>query len=216
MLSKLFHDVTSRSSSPASAVAQGPGPPRSWADIARRSGSMVISIATTPFSFEGANRRNIAMKGLRRLREASNSLLVLDNDRLLQMVENLPVDQGLAIIDQLISELIKGTVDILTVPSLINLDFADLRTIMEHGGVSTILYGENADPDGVVRDAINSPLLDVDIRGGTGALIHISGGSNLTMRRANKIVSSITKVLDEDATVKFGVRVDEGMEGTSA
>ena len=84
---------------------------------------------------------------------------------------------------------------------------------MEHGGVSTILYGENADPDGVVRDAINSPLLDVDIRGGTGALVHISGGSNLTMRRANKIVSSITKVLDEDATVKFGVRVDEGMEG---
>ena len=107
---------------------------------------------------------------------------------------------------QLTSELIEGTVDILTVPSLINLDFADLRTIMEHGGVSTILYGENADPDGVVRDAINSPLLDVDIRGGTGALIHISGGSNLTMRRANKIVSSITKVLDEDATVKFGGR----------
>lgn len=183
------------------------------ADVARRCGSMVISIATTPFSFEGANRRNIAMKGLKRLREASNSLLVLDNDRLLEIVENLPVDQGLAIIDQLISELIKGTVDILTTPSLINLDFADLKTIMEQGGVSTILYGENADPEGVVRDAINSPLLDVDIKGGTGAIIHISGGKNLTMRRANKIVSSITKMLDDEATVKFGVRVEEEMEG---
>jgi cell division protein FtsZ len=184
------------------------------ADIARRSGSMVISIATTPFSFEGTNRRNIALKGLKRLREASNSLLVLDNDRLLHMVENLPVDQGLAIIDQLISELIKGTVDALTTPSLINLDFADLRTIMEQGGVSTILYGENADPEAVVRDALENPLLDVDIHGGTGALIHITGGSNLTLRRANRIVASITKVLDEGATVKFGVRVEEEIEGS--
>lgn len=213
MLSKLFHGVDLTFIVTGLGGGTGTGSSPVVADIARRCGSMVISIATTPFSFEGTNRRNIAMKGLKRLRESSNSVLVLDNDRLLHMVENLPVDQGLAIIDQLISELIKGVVDILTTPSLINLDFADLRTIMEQGGVSTILYGENADPEAVVRDAINNPLLDVDIHGGTGAIIHITGGSNLTMRRANRIVSSITKVLDEEATVKFGVRVEEEMEG---
>ena len=213
VLSKVFQGVDLAFIVTGLGGGTGTGASPVVADIARRSGSMVISIATTPFSFEGSNRRNIALKGLRRLRESSNSVLVLDNDRLLHMVENLPVDQGLAIIDQLISELIKGTVDILTTPSLINLDFADLRTIMEQGGISTILYGENADPEAVVRDAISNPLLDVDIHGGTWAIIHISGGSNLTMRRANRIVSSITKVLDEDATVKFGVRVEEEMEG---
>ncbi|MCX6650078.1 MAG: cell division protein FtsZ [Methanomassiliicoccales archaeon] len=213
MLSKIFQGVDLTFIITGLGGGTGTGASPVVADIARRSGSMVISIATTPFSFEGAGRRNIAMKGLKRLRESSNSLLVLDNDRLLGMVDNLPVEQGLGIIDQLISELIKGTVDALTTPSLINLDFADLRTIMEQGGVSTILYGENADPEAVVRDAIENPLLDVDIKGGTGALIHIAGGNNLTLRRANRIVASITKVLDDEATVKFGVRVEEEMEG---
>ncbi|MBN1109886.1 MAG: cell division protein FtsZ [Methanomassiliicoccales archaeon] len=214
MLSRIFQGVDLTFIITGLGGGTGTGASPVMADIARRCGSMVISIATTPFSFEGNHRRNVALKGLKRLRESSNSLLVLDNDRLLHMVDNLPVDQGLAIIDQLISELIKGTVDALTTPSLINLDFADLRTIMEQGGVSTILYGENADPEAVVRDALENPLLDVDIHGGTGALIHITGGSNLTMRRANRIVASITKVLDDEATVKFGVRVEEEMEGS--
>ncbi|HUT28113.1 MAG TPA: cell division protein FtsZ [Methanomassiliicoccales archaeon] len=213
LLSKIFQGVDLTFIITGLGGGTGTGASPVVADIARRCGSMVITIATTPFSFEGATRRNIALKGLKRLRDASNSMLVLDNDRLLHMVENIPVDQGLAVIDQLISELIKGTVDVLTLPSLINLDFADLRTIMEQGGVSTILYGENADPEAVVREAIENPLLDVDIRGGTGALIHIAGGSGLTMRRANRIIASITKVLDEDATIKFGVRMEEEMEG---
>ncbi|MDD1771333.1 MAG: cell division protein FtsZ [Methanomassiliicoccales archaeon] len=214
MLSKVFKDADLTFIITGLGGGTGTGASPVVADIARRSGSMVISVATTPFSFEGSTRRNIAIKGLKRLREASNSLLVIDNDHMLHMVENLPVDQGLAVIDQLISELIKGVVDILTAPSLINLDFADLRTVMEEGGVSTILYGENADPDAVVRDALNNPLLDVDIRGGTGALVHITGGSNLTLKRANRIIASITKILDEGANVKFGVRVDEEMQDT--
>jgi len=111
--------------------------------------------------------------------------------------------------DALVSELIKGLVDALTKPSLINLDFADLRTIIKHGGISTLLYAENADPEGVVQDAIQNPLLDVDIKGGTGALIHISGGSKLTLRRVHRIVEGLTKELDVDANVKFGVRTVE-------
>jgi cell division protein FtsZ len=179
------------------------------AETAKRNGAMVISIATLPFKFEGGMRRNSAMKGLRKLREHSDTLLLLDNNRLVDMVGNIPFNQALGVMDQLISELIRGLVDALNKPSLINLDFNDLRTVIKHGGVSTIIYGENADPEGVVRDAIQNPLLDVEITGGTGALVHISGGYNLTLKRAYKVLEGITENLDGDANVKFGVRIAE-------
>jgi cell division protein FtsZ len=179
------------------------------AEFAQKAGSIVISIATMPFKMESGTRRRNAMMGLKRLNEYSNTVLVLDNNRLMQMVDNLPMNQALGVMDALVSELIKGLVDALTKPSLINLDFADLRTIIKHGGISTLLYAENADPEGVVQDAIQNPLLDVDIKGGTGALIHISGGSKLTLRRVHRIVEGLTKELDVDANVKFGVRTVE-------
>jgi cell division protein FtsZ len=184
------------------------------AETARRNGAVVISIATLPFHIEGGMRRNAAMKGLRRLRENSDTLLILDNNRLVEMVGNIPFNQALGVMDQLISELIRGLVDALIKPSLINLDFADLRTIIQQGGVSTIIYGENADPEGVVRDAINNPLLDVDIGGGSGALIHISGGRSLTLKRAHRVCEGITSHLDPDANIKFGIRVNDESEGT--
>jgi cell division protein FtsZ len=179
------------------------------AEFAQKAGSIVISIATMPFNIESGTRRRNAMIGLRRLSEHSNTVLVLDNNRLMQMVDNLPMNQALGVMDALVSELIKGLVDALTKPSLINLDFADLRTIIKNGGISTLLYAENADPEGVVRDAVQNPLLDIDIKGGTGALIHISGGSSLTLRRVHRIVQGLTEQLDVDANVKFGVRTED-------
>jgi cell division protein FtsZ len=179
------------------------------AEYARKAGSIVISIATMPFNIESGTRRRNAMIGLKRLSVHSNTVLVLDNNRLMQMVDNLPMNQALGVMDALVSELIKGLVDALTKPSLINLDFADLRTIIKNGGISTLLYAENADPEGVVRDAVQNPLLDIDIKGGTGALIHISGGSSLTLRRVHRIVQGLTEQLDVDANVKFGVRTED-------
>ncbi|HSV42035.1 MAG TPA: cell division protein FtsZ, partial [Methanomassiliicoccales archaeon] len=181
---------------------------------ARIHGSVVISIATLPFRSEGGKRYNSAVKGLRRLRQHSDTLIILDNNRLIEMVGNVPFNQALGVMDQLISELIRGLVDALIKPSLINLDYADLRTMIMNGGMSTIIYGENADPEAVVRDAIDNPLLDVDIAGGTGALIHLSGGRNLTLKRAHRVFEGITKTLDPDANIKFGVRVDDENEGT--
>ena len=113
---------------------------------AKRKGSLVISMATTPFEFERGERMEIALKGIKKLNENSDMLLLLDNNRLASMVNNLPMAQGLAVMDQLISEVIKGLVEAITVPSLVNLDFADLKTIMRCKGVSTILYGESTDP----------------------------------------------------------------------
>jgi cell division protein FtsZ len=175
---------------------------------------VVVSIATMPFRAEGGRKHGTAMKGLRRLRENSDTLLILDNNRLLNIVGNIPFNQALGVMDHLIAELIRGLVDALTKPSLINLDFADLRSVILNGGVSTIIYGENADPEGVVRDAISNPLLEVDITGGTGALIHLSGGTNLSLRRAHRVFEGITQHLDPDANIKFGVRVSEDCEET--
>lgn len=183
------------------------------ADVARRCGSLVVSIATTPFEMEG-NRNRTAIHGLRSLRSASDTCLVLDNNRLLDMVSNLPFPQALSIMDELISEMVKGTVDAITENSLINLDFADLKTIVRQGGISTVLYGENADPDGVVKDALSNPLLDVPIGGATGALVHITGGTNLTLKRLNKVMKILTANLDPDAKVIFGARMDDKFEGS--
>ncbi|QLH74821.1 MAG: cell division protein FtsZ [Methanomassiliicoccales archaeon] len=184
------------------------------AETAKRNGAVVISIATLPFHIEGGVRKSNALKGLRRLSESSDTLLVLDNNRLIEICGNIPFNQALGVMDQLIAELIRGIVDALTKPSLINLDFADLKTVISHGGVSTILYAENADPDGVVNDAINNPLLDIDIKGGTGALVHLSGGSTLTLRKAYKVFQGITGHLDPDANIKFGVRIEDDNEST--
>jgi cell division protein FtsZ len=183
------------------------------ADIAKRQGSMVITIATTPFEMEGSRNR-VAIRGIRALKGVSDTTLLLDNNRLMDMVSNLPFHQALAVMDELISEMIKGTVEAITEPSLINLDFADLKTIIKQGGISTVLYGENSDPEGVVRDALNNPLLDLPIRGATGAMVHITGGSNLSLKRMHKVMQGITSQLDPEARVIFGARMDEKFEGS--
>jgi cell division protein FtsZ len=182
------------------------------AETARRYGSVVISIATTPFDFEKA-RKEHAARGIRRLESVSDTLMLLDNNRLLDMVPNLPIEQAFGVMDQLISEVVKGLIEAITEPSLINLDFADLKTIMSHGGISTVLYGENSDPESVVRDTLDNPLLDVDYKGATGALIHVTGGRNLTLKKATKVVEGMTESLDPDANVIFGARIDDDCEG---
>ena len=182
------------------------------AEVAQRLGSVVIVIATTPFEVE-RGRPKVALRGLRELRGVCDSILLLDNNRLLDMVSNLPVQKAFAVMDELISEMVKGMVEAITKPSLINLDFNDLRTVLGHGGISTVLYGENADPESVVRDALGNPLLEVDITGARGAMVHITGGENLTLKRVNKIMERINSYMDDDARVIFGAKVDPNFEG---
>ncbi len=175
---------------------------------ARKQGSLVISMATTPFEFERGRRMEAARKGIRKLNESSDMMLLLDNNRLIDMVNHLPMEQGFGVMDQLISEMIKGLVEAVTLPSLVNLDFADLRTIMRHKGVSTILYGESTDPDGAVREALSNPLLEIDYEGATGALIHVTGGDRLSVKKATRVLTGMSEQLDLQAQVIFGARVD--------
>ncbi len=184
------------------------------AQLARRSGSVVVAIATTPFTVE-RSRITKAKIGLNRLRRSTDSVIILDNNRLLEIVPNLPVEQAFSLMDQLISEVIKGLTETITMPSLINLDFADVRAIMCAGGTSTMLYGENAadDPDMVVLETLNNPLLDIDFTGANGALIHITSGPGLSLRTTHEVVQGITNSLNDDANVIFGARVDKEYEG---
>src|SRR5437899_1781189 len=184
------------------------------AELAQAAGSVVISLATTPFRAE-RGRMNNARAGIQRLQSCSDSLIVLDNNRLLDLVPNLPVEQAFAVMDHLIGEVVKGITESITVPSLINLDFSDVRTILQSGGTSTVSCGENAedDVDRVVSDTLDNPLLDVDYRGANGALIHISAGPGLRLRTANAVVEGLTAGIRPDANVIFGVRVDRKYEG---
>jgi cell division protein FtsZ len=184
------------------------------AELAQAAGSVVITLATTPFRAERGRMLN-ARAGIQRLRDRTDSLILLDNNRLLDLVPNLPVEQAFAVMDHLIGEVIKGITESVTLPSLINLDFSDVRTILQSGGTSTVFYGENSEDDTkrVVADTLNNPLLEVDYRGASGALIHISAGPGLRLRTAHEVVEGLTAAMRPDANVIFGVRVDRKYNG---
>ena len=185
------------------------------AEEAKRSGALVVAIVTTPFSVERRMRMQRALEGLDLLRKAADAVLVLDNNRLLHYVPNLPLDEAFSIMDQLIAEIVKGIVETITLPSLINLDFADVRAIMKNGGVTMMLYGESEQgPEDVVHEALNHPLLDIEIDGATGALIHVTGGPYMTLEQANQVCDLMTARLSPDAKVIFGARQDPAFGDT--
>jgi cell division protein FtsZ len=185
------------------------------ADVAKKQGAIVVGMVSTPFNVERA-RIIRGDEGLQKLRSRSDSVIVLDNNRLLKFVPNLPIDQAFSVMDQLIAETVKGISETITQPSLINLDYADVKAIMGEGGLAVMLWGEAKVSDGataVVSEALNHPLLDVDYRGATGALIHITGGPDLTLKHAEEVAEGLTYELDSQANVIWGARVLPQFEG---
>ena len=141
------------------------------AEEAKASGAVVVAIVTTPFHVERRQRMMRALEGLESLRRVVDAVLVLDNNRLLHFCPNLPLEEAFSILDQLIAEIVKGIVETITLPSLINLDFTDVRSIVSNGGVTMMLYGESdRGPQEVVYEALNHPLLDIDTKEATGVL----------------------------------------------
>ncbi len=185
------------------------------AQIAKDQGAIVVGMVTSPFKVERA-RMVKAEEGLDELRNTADTVIVLDNNRLLDYVPNLPIDQAFSVMDQLISETVKGISETITQPSLINLDYADVRAIMKGGGLAVMLVGEAKGQDKakeVVRAALNHPLLDVDTTGATGCLLHITGGPDMSLHEAEQVASSLTYELDSHANVIWGARVRKDYEG---
>jgi cell division protein FtsZ len=185
------------------------------AQVAKEQGAIVVGMVSYPFQVEKA-RLIRAEEGLEALASAADSVIVLDNNRLKNFVPNLPLGQAFSVMDQLIGETVKGISETITEPSLINIDYADVRAIMSKGGVAVMLVGESKQQnkaESVVRECLSNPMLDIDYRGATGSLIHITGGTDLTLQDAEEVATSLTYELDPHADVIWGARVRNDMEG---
>jgi cell division protein FtsZ len=187
------------------------------AKAARESGALTISIVTTPFTAEGEVRRTNAEAGLERLRDVSDTVIVVPNDRLLDAVGKLPVRQAFKVADEVLMRSVKGITELITMPGLVNLDFADVRTVMERGGVAMIGLGESdseAKATDSVKAALRSPLLDVDISAANSALVNVTGGPDMSIEEAEGVVEEIYDRIDPDARIIWGTSVDDDLEGT--
>jgi len=185
------------------------------AEIARRKGAITVGVVTTPFRIE-KGRVEYAAAALTEMRRNCDTVVVIDNNKLMQLVPQLPINEAFRIADQVLANMIKGIVETISAPSLINLDFADFKTIVKRGGVAVVGVGESDAPnraEEAVRNALRSPLLDVDYAGATGALIHVTGDAHMTIEEANRVGEIVTEMMDTNALVIWGARVNPEQDG---
>jgi len=185
------------------------------AQVARDTGAIVIGTVTMPFKIERA-RVDKAEFGLQQLRDVSDTVIVIDNNRLVSIAGNLPIQQAFAVANELVATMIKGIVETIAIPSLVNLDYADVKAIMKNGGVAAIGVGASDTTNRVeeaVRGALQNPLLDINYQGATGALIHVIGGPDMTLDDINRVGELVTESLDQDANIIWGARVTDDMKG---
>lgn len=185
--------------------------------LAKKIGALTIAVATLPFSAEGLRRRENAEKGLEKLQAAADTVIVIPNDKLLEVAPNLPINKAFMVADELLGRAVKGITELITRPGLVSLDFADIRSIMKGSGMAMIGMGESDSGDRAiesVHEALNSPLLDLDISNAKGALINISGSSDLTLQEAEKVVQIVADELDPDANIIWGTQIQEDLDNT--
>jgi cell division protein FtsZ len=185
------------------------------AEIARRKGAITVGVVTTPFRIE-KGRNEFAALALTEMRRKCDTVVVIDNNKLMQLVPQLPIGEAFRVADQVLANMIKGIVETVSTPSLINLDFADFKTIVSRGGVAVVGVGESDAPnraEEAVRNALRTPLLDVDYAGATGALIHVTGDSQMTIEEANRVGEIVTEMMDCNALVIWGARVNPVQDG---
>ncbi len=185
------------------------------AEIAKKEDCIVIGTVTMPFEIEGA-RMSKAEEGLYKLRQHVDTAIVIENDKLLDIAGDMPLDQAFGVADELITTMIKGVTETISKPSLVNLDYADVKAIMNEGGVAVVGYGEsdtNNKGEEAIHEALSNPLLDVEFDGANGALLHVAGGQDLTLNEINAVGQSVKNNLDPQAQVIWGARVREELEG---
>ena len=193
----------------------GTGASPTIARLAKAAGALTVAVVTKPFEFEGGRRRRAAEEGIALLRETVDALITIPNERLLHMVDpKTTVTEAFQIADDVLRQGIAGISDLITKPGVINLDFADVKTIMEDAGsaLMAIGYGEGTDRCvNAAREAIESPLLEMNIQGAKGVLYNISGGSNLTLFETSEAADVIRAAADDDAEIIYGTSVDDAL-----
>lgn len=179
--------------------------------IAREMGALTIAVVTMPFKVEGAVRMENAEAGLARLREAADTTIVIPNDKLLEIAPNLPLQAAFRVADEILIRSIRGLTEMITKPGLVNLDFADLNTIMKKGGVAMIGLGESDTESrarAAVDEALSSPLLDVDISHASGCLVEVMGGNDMTLAEAQEVVQTVHERVGPDCRIIWGASVN--------
>ncbi len=187
------------------------------AEIARKVGSLTVGIVTLPFAMEGQTRYENAVMGLEKLEQIVDTLIVIPNDKLLELAPDLPLHTAFKVADEILTNAVKGIAELVTKAGLVNLDFADIRSVMKGGGVALIGVGESDSENRAVEaveKAISNPLLDVDITGANGALINVAGGEDMTLDEARKVVETISERLNENARIIWGAQIYKDLQKT--
>jgi len=185
------------------------------ASITKKSNALTIGVVTLPFTIEGKKRNENAMNGLEKLEAIVDTLIVIPNDKLLELAPELPLHTAFKIADEILTNAVKGITELVTVSGLVNLDFADVRTIMSNGGVSLIGMGESDSTNRAmeaVEKAINNPLLDVDISNASGALVNIVGGNDMSLDECKSIIEEVGNKLSPEAKLIWGAQISAEMD----
>ncbi|MCH8124387.1 cell division protein FtsZ [candidate division KSB1 bacterium] len=185
------------------------------AELAKEAGALTISITTLPFSEEGVMRRNNAEYGLERLKKNSDTLIVIENDKLLEIDPDVSLDEAFRVADDVLVNAVKGITELVTQKGLVNLDFADIRTIMKDGGTALIGMAESESPDraiDAVEKAVANPLIDLKIDGAKSALLNITGGRDMTIRDAKTAMHTLARKLDKSAKIIWGARISPDLD----
>jgi len=186
------------------------------AEVARELGALTVGVVTKPFTFEGRRRAATAEKGISLLKEKVDTLITIPNDRLLQVVDKrTPILEAFRIADDVLRQGVQGISDLIAVPGLINLDFADVKTIMRETGAALMGIGVGTGDNRTVeaaKKAIASPLLETSIDGARGVLLNITGGVNLSLFEVNEAADIVAEAADPDANIIFGAVIDESLD----
>jgi cell division protein FtsZ len=187
------------------------------AEIAKKLGALTIGVVTLPFTVEGKKRIENSMEGLERLEGIVDTLIVIPNDKLLELAPDLPLTTAFKVADEILTNAVKGITELVTKSGLVNLDFADVKTVMSNGGVSLIGMGESDSANRAIEateKAINNPLLDVDITNATGALVNVIGGEDLALEEFKQIIQYIGDKLSPDAKMISGAQISKDMQNS--
>ncbi len=187
------------------------------ADITKKLGILTVGIVTLPFSMEGKQRMSNAQQGLESMENTVDTLIVVPNDKLLEIVPDVSITTAFKVADEILVNSVKGIAELITKPGLVNLDFADIRAVMGSGGLAMIGMGESDSENRAIESvekSLNNPLLDVDITGARGALINVSGGLDITIKECQEIVENVGTKISPDAKIIWGAMVDKAMGDT--
>lgn len=187
------------------------------AEITKKLGILTVAIVTVPFTIEGKQRINNAKDGLERLEGLVDTLIVIPNDKLLELAPDLPLSTSFKVADEILTNAVKGIAELVTKPGLINLDFADIKAVMGSGGMAMIGIGESDTEnraEEAVEKAIANPLLDVQISGANGALINVLGGEDMTLDEAKKVVQAVSGKLDDEARIIWGAQLTPDLKNS--